>query len=90
MVRRSTSVRHLVCSVHTTELDLSTCLCLVVLLCRLRRISRGKGLECSSRDLGLKRRVGIDRLVMLFTGKPTIREVLLYPLMKPLASGKDE
>jgi lysyl-tRNA synthetase class 2 len=28
--------------------------------------------------------VGIDRLVMLFTGKTTIREVLLYPLMKPL------
>ena len=28
--------------------------------------------------------MGIDRAVMLFTGTDTIREVILFPTMKPL------
>jgi lysyl-tRNA synthetase class 2 len=28
--------------------------------------------------------IGIDRAVMLFTGNDTIREVILFPTMKPL------
>lgn len=34
--------------------------------------------------------LGIDRFVMLLTGQTTIREVLLFPTMKPLNGVKDE
>ena len=33
--------------------------------------------------------VGIDRLIMLFTEKESIRDVMLFPLMKPIEEEKD-